>query len=116
MNRTSQRLKILSQATEDFTGLWELAPTAEPASLEEVIQVLGGLIRERLVTVYRGTDFASEETALATSAAVEAVHDKHFWDWKAPDSGAHLRIFATPKGRDWYLAHAAPSSAARLAS
>jgi hypothetical protein len=110
------RFRIMSQATEDFTGLWELAAAPQAPDLEELIAVLSGLIQERLIGVYRGTLFNSEETALAAPAARKEIRNKSFWDWAAPERGAHLRVFATPKGRDWYFAQRKPSADAGMMS
>jgi len=110
------RFQIMSQATEDLTGLWELAATQRAPAIDELIDVLSALIQERLVTVYRGTQFASEETALPMTSARREIRNKRFWDWSAPEHGPHLRVFATPRGRDWYLAQRRPSADARLVS
>jgi hypothetical protein len=110
------RFQIMSQVTEDVTGLWELAATTQAPAIDELIQVLAALIQERLVTIYRGTSFTSEETALPASAARNAILDKRFWDWSAPNKGPHLRAFATPRGRDWYFGQRKQATGARLAS
>jgi hypothetical protein len=110
------RFRIMSQATEDLTGLWELAAAPRAPDLDELIGVLSGLIQERLISVYRGTLFASEETTMAAPAARKEIRNKRFWDWSAPERGAHLRVFATPKGRDWYFAQRKPSADAGMVS
>jgi hypothetical protein len=110
------RFQIVSQATEDFTGLWELAAATRAPDPDKLIGVLSGLIQERLINVYRETVFASEETALAIPAARKEIRDKSFWDWSAPEHGTHLRVAATPKGRDRYLAHQKPSADAGTVS
>ena len=106
----------MSQATEDLTGLWELAAAPGPPAVDELIGTLSSLIQERLVTVYRGTHFTSEETALPVLAARKEIRDQRFWDWSAPERGPHLRVFATPKGRDWYFAQRKLPADARLVS
>jgi hypothetical protein len=110
------RFRIMSQATKDFTGLWELAAAPAAPKVDELIDVLSSLIDQRLLTVYRGTHFTSEETALPVSAARKELRDMRFWDWSAPERGAHLCVFATPKGRDWYFAQREPAADARLVS
>ena len=116
MTPDTTRFQIMSQATEDLTGLWELAAAPQAPGVDELIAVLSSLIQERLVTVYRGTDFTSEETTLTIPAARKEVRDKRYWDWSAPERGPHLRVFATPQGRNWYLAQQKPAAAARLVS
>jgi len=116
MTRNTIRFRIMSQATEDLTGLWELAAAPRAPAINELIDALSTLIQERLVSVYRGTQFTSEETALPVLAARKEIHDKRFWDWSAPERGPHLRVFATPKGRDWYFAQRKPPADARLVS
>jgi len=116
MTRNETRLRIMSQATEDFTGLWELAATPQSPAIEELIDVLSTLIRDGLVTVYRGTQFAATETALPAPAARKEIRDRNFWDWSAPERGPHLRVFATPRGRDWYFAQRKPPADTRLVS
>jgi hypothetical protein len=106
----------MSQATEDLTGLWELAAAPKAPDIDRLIEELTSLIQERLVTVYRGTQFASEEAALTVAAARKAIRDKQFWDWSAPERGAHLRVFATRKGRDWYISQPRPPADAGLVS
>jgi hypothetical protein len=110
------RFQIMSQATEDFTGLWELAGAERAATVDELIDVLSSLVQERLVAVYRGTHFASEEITLPTTSARIEIRNKQFWDWAAPEQGPHLRVFATPRGRDWYLRQRKPPADARLVS
>ena len=114
MTPDSTRFRIMSQATEDLTGLWELAATSQALDLDKLINVLAALIQEQLVAVYRGTDFNAEETALTMTDALKNIRDKRFWDWSAPERGPQLRVFATPTGRDWYLAQQKPRAAARL--
>ncbi len=103
MTPTDIRRRILSQTTDDTTGLWELAATPGAPGVEELIAVLSDLSREGLVTISTGTRFESEETALPVSAAQAAIGDTRFWDWSAPEHGEHVRAFATPAGRDWYF-------------
>ncbi len=103
MTSDAIRLRILSQATEDLTGLWELAAAPEAPSLDRLIAAVSSLAEERLIAVFRGTRFASEEQELETAAARRELRDKRFWDWSAPERGPHLRVFATPKGREWYF-------------
>jgi hypothetical protein len=116
MTQDAIRLRIMSQATEDFTGLWELAAAPQAPELDKLIDIVSGLIQERLVSVYRGTNFTSEETALTVPAARKEIRDKRFWDWSAPDHRVHLRVFATPKGREWYFGQRNPSADARMVS
>ena len=73
------RFQIMSQATEDFTGLWELAGAERAATVDELIDVLSSLVQERLVAVYRGTHFASEEITLPTTSARREIRNKQFW-------------------------------------
>lgn len=103
MTPTEIRRRIMSQMTEDLTGLWELPATPGSPDVDELIVVLSDLIRTNLVTVYSGTLFASEETRLPAAAAQKAIRDKRFWDWSAPERGSHLRVLATPTGRAWYF-------------
>ena len=110
------RFQIMSQATEDLTGLWELAGTQQDVVVDELIDVLSSLVQQRFVAVYRGTRFASEEIALPVTAARREIRNKQFWDWSAPEHGPHLRVFATPRGRDWYFGHRKPPADARLVS
>jgi hypothetical protein len=77
---------------------------------------LSSLIRHGYVTVYRGTSFVSEETDLALPAALREIQDKRFWDWPAPQGGTHLRVFAAPKGCEWYMSQPKLPSAAGAAS
>jgi len=116
MKPDAVRFRIMSQATEDLTGLWELAGAPQAPHIDELIDAISSLIQEQLVTIYRGTDFTSEETELTAPAARKAIRDKRFWDWSAPEHGPHLRVFATAKGQDWYFAQRKPPSDARLAS
>jgi hypothetical protein len=108
--------QIMSQATEDLTGLWELAGAQRAATVDELIDVLSSLVQERLVAVHRGTRFASEEITLPTTSARREIRNKQFWDWSAPVHGPHLRVFATPRGRDWYFGQRKPPADARLVS
>jgi hypothetical protein len=110
------RFQIMSQATEDLTGLWELAGTQRAATVDELIDVLSSLVQERLVAVYRGTRFASEEIILPTAAARREIRNKLFWDWSAPEQGPHLRVLATRRGRDWYFGQRKPPADTRLVS
>jgi hypothetical protein len=103
MTPTAIRRRIMSQVTEDLTGLWELPATEGAPGVDDLIAVLADLIRRNLVTIYTGTRFASEETPLPATAAQKAIRDKHFWDWSAPERGPHLRALATPAGRAWYF-------------
>ena len=103
MTPSEIRRRIMSQMTEDLTGLWELPATPGAPGVDELIAVLSDLIRKNLVTVYTGTHFASEETPLPTAAAQKAIRDKRFWDWSAPEHGPHLRAVATTAGRAWYF-------------
>ena len=116
MARDATRFRIMSQATEDFTGLWELAAAPTAPAVDELIGALSSLVQERLVIVYRGVHFTTEETPLPVLTARKDIRDKRFWDWSAPERGPHLRVFATPKGRDWYFAQRKPSADARLVS
>jgi hypothetical protein len=110
------RFQIMSQATEDLTGLWELAGSQRAATVDELIDVLSSLVQDRLVAVYRGTRFASEEIALPSNAARREIRNKQFWDWSAPEQGPHLRVFATPRGHDWYFGQRKPPADAWLVS
>jgi hypothetical protein len=110
------RRRIMSQMTEDITGLWELPATEGVPGVEALIAVLSELIREGLVTVYSGTEFESEETPLPVAAALGAIRDRRFWDWSAPERGRHLRALATPAGRDWYFGQRQDTAGSRLAS
>ncbi len=103
MTPTEIRRHIMSQATEDLTGLWELPATAGAPGVDELITVLSDLISRNLVTVYTGIRFASEETLLPAATAQKAIRDQKFWDWSAPERGPHLRVLATPAGRAWYF-------------
>jgi hypothetical protein len=103
MRPTEIRRRIMSQATEDLTGLWELPATHGAPGVDEVIAVLSDLIRKDFITVYTGTLFESEETPLPAAAAQKAIRDKRFWDWSAPERGVHLRALATPAGHAWYF-------------
>jgi hypothetical protein len=116
MTRNETRLRIMSQATEDVTGLWELTATPHSPAIDDVIDVLSTLIRDGLVAVYRGTQFASEETLLPAPAARKEIRNRNFWDWSAAESGPHLRVFATPRGRGWYFAQGKPPADTRLVS
>jgi hypothetical protein len=116
MTRNETRMRIMSQATEDVTGLWELAAMPRSPAIDELIGELASLIQDGLVTVYRGTQFASEETALPAPAARKEIRNRKFWDWSAPERGPHLRLFATPSGRDWYFAQRTPPVDTRLVS
>jgi hypothetical protein len=116
MTQDATRFRIMSQATEDLTGLWELAAAPRAPDIDELIEALSSLVQERLVTVYRGTHFTSEETPLSVLAARKEIRDKRFWDWSAPERGPHLRVFATPKGRDWYFAQRQTAADTRLVS
>lgn len=93
----------MSQTTEDLTGLWELAATAGAPEVDKPIAVRSDLIRRNLVTVYTGTSFAPEETALPAATAQKAIRDRKFWDWSALEHGPHLRVLATSAGRAWYF-------------
>lgn len=110
------RFRIMSQATEDFTGLWELAAARGAPAVDDLVAVLEALIREGLVAIYSGTRFASEEQILPAEQASLAIRDRRFWNWTAPDKGPHLRAFATAAGSDWYFAqhgkphHTSPSN------
>jgi hypothetical protein len=112
MTSIEVRRRIMSQMTEDLTGLWELPATKDAPAVDDLIAVLSDLIGEDLVTVYSGTGFGAEETPLPVSAALAAIRDHRFWEWSAPESETHLRAFATPAGRDWYfgLSHDVPAS------
>jgi hypothetical protein len=110
------RFQIMSQATEDLTGLWELAGTQRAAAVDELIEVVSSPVQQRFVAVYRGTHFASEEIALPVTAAPREIRNKQFWDWAAPEHGRQLRVFATPRGRDWYFGQRKPPAATRLVS
>jgi len=44
MTLDSTHFRIMSQATEDFTGLWELTGTSHAADFDELINVLSALI------------------------------------------------------------------------
>jgi hypothetical protein len=103
MTPTEIRRRIMSQTTEDLTGLWELPATQGAPGVDELIAVLSDLIRKDFITVYIGTRFESEETSLPAAAAQKAIRDKRFWDWSAPERGRHLRALATPAGRAWYF-------------
>ena len=116
MTSDAVRFQIMSQVTEDLTGLWELVGTAQSPGLDTLIPVLSALIQERLIAVYRGTQFSSEETVLTAPVAQREIRDKRFWDWSAPEHGPHLRVFATPKGRDWYFAKRKDLAHTRVAS
>jgi hypothetical protein len=106
----------MSRMTEDHTGLWEVPATSGAPGKDELVAVLSDPIGEDLVTVYRGTDFASEETPSPVSAALAAVQDRGFWQWSAPERETHLRACATLAGRDWYFGQRQDSHAARLVS
>ena len=97
------RQRILSQTTEDYTGLWELAAVPEAPELDELVAELSALVRRNLVAVYQGTTFSSEELQLPAAAAQQAIRDPAFWQWSAPERGSHLRALATPAGRAWYF-------------
>ena len=116
MTGNDTSLNIMSQATEDMTGLWELAALSQSPTVDALIAVLTTLVGEGLVAVYRGTEFASEEVALSAPDARAAIRDGRFWDWSAPDHGPHLRIFATPQGQKWYQEHFGSPADTRLAS
>jgi hypothetical protein len=116
MTPTEIRRRILSQATEDITGLWELPAAPGAPGADELLPVLSDLVREDLITIHTGTKFESEETAIPASAAQAAIRDVRFWDWSAPENGPHLRASATPAGRDWYFGQREDGPTARLAS
>lgn len=103
MTSIELRRRVMSQMTEDITGLWELSATRGAPGIDELIAVLSELIGEDLVTVYSGTEFESEEAPLPVSTAMAQIRDRSFWEWSAPERGVHLRVFATPAGRDWYF-------------
>jgi hypothetical protein len=105
MTSIEVRRRIMSQMTEDVTGLWELPATQGAPGIDELIAVLSELIGEELVTVYSGTKFDSEERPLPVSTALAAIRDSRFWEWAAPERGPHLRAVATPAGQDWYFGH-----------
>jgi hypothetical protein len=97
------RYDILDLLTEDYYGLWELAGLASAPPVDELIRVLDGLIRDGLVEIYVGSDFASEERVLSAEKAQRAIRDRAFWEWSAPERGEHVRGFATRAGDDWYF-------------
>jgi hypothetical protein len=103
MTPTEIRRRILSQATEDLTGLWELPATPGALGFDELVTERSGLIGEEMITIYAGTNFASEEIALPVSDALTAIRDPRFWNWSAPEHGPHLRALAKPAGRAWYM-------------
>ena len=98
------RFRLLSQTTEDFTGLWELAATRGAPPIEDLIPILDALVRDGLVAIYSGTRFSAEEQILPAERARAEIRDRRFWDWSAPEQGLHLRAVATAAGGDWYLA------------
>jgi len=110
------RLQIMSQATEDFTGLWELAGAQPDTEMDGLVSAVATLIRERLVTVYRGTNFTKEDARLAATIAEREIRKPGFWEWSAPERGPHLRLIATDRGRDWYFAQRQVPAVARLVS
>ena len=97
------RKQIFDLLTEDYYGLWELTGLAEAPPIDELIHVLDGMIEERMVEIYIGSKFASEERILGEDEARRAIQNRAYWDWAAPEKGEHLRAFATRSGADWYF-------------
>lgn len=71
------------------------------------------MVEEGLVEVYLGSDFSSEERMLPADEARRSIHDRAFWEWSAPERGAHIRALASRAGADWYLGrHREPDTSA----
>jgi len=104
MTDDSARVQILSQLTEDLTGLWELAATPAAPAMGVLISELDSLIDAEMVAIYSGTEFASEEIRLDKAQSHAAIRNRNFWDWDAPEKGPHIRALATQAGVDWYYA------------
>jgi hypothetical protein len=99
------RYRILSQLTEDYTGLWELAKTETAPRLDELIRVLDGMIKDGLVDLFKGASFSSEERVLPPPQARELIKNRAFWEWSAPERGEHIRALATRAGTKWYMSY-----------
>jgi hypothetical protein len=99
-------LRIMSQLTEDMTGLWELAGTGQAPPIDILMNELDRLVARRFVSVWSGTKFASEERKMPRAEARAAIRNPAFWEWSAPKRGSHIRVIATPAGMAWYFSQA----------
>jgi hypothetical protein len=111
MKVTEVEQEILSLATEDAYGLWEVLPVVrkffpgldERETREVAERTLHQLIARNLIRLYRGTRFAGEEKPLASAENETALSDARSWNENAPSTQEHVRIVATELGeREYY--------------
>ena len=103
------RTKVLEDAVEDYTGIWELVPQAErilgPSSLELIVatlrEVVLDLATDGLVSFYEGNPQPSDAAMDAASAASIISHDAA-WAWETPAEFPSVWIGALPKGERAY--------------
>lgn len=103
--------RILSLATEDFYGLWEIPSVVKqafPNLNEQDVRELGErvlreLMERHLICIYRGTRFAGEERALAREESESALADAKNWTVDSIAEEENVRIAATEMGeREYY--------------
>lgn len=106
MTQEQIRYRILDLLTEDSYGLWELTGLPEGGPpIDELIDILDGMIRDGLVEVYGCSKSSSGERMLSEAEARRAIKDRAYWDWSAPANGDHIRAMATRAGDEWYYDH-----------
>ena len=111
MNGMEIQRRILSLATEDFYGLWEIPSVVrdvfpqlnERDAMDLAKRVLRELIDRHLIRVYLGTRFVGEERALAREESESALADAKNWTVESSSEGENVRIAATEMGdREYY--------------
>src|SRR5258705_5467922 len=111
MKATEIQRRILSLATEDFYGLWEVPavvkdvfPDLDEQHARELSEkILRELIDRHLIRIYRGTRFAGEERPLADTESESALTDASNWRHDVSIAKEHVRISATEIGeREYY--------------
>jgi hypothetical protein len=111
MKASEIQRRILSLATEDFYGLWEIPslvkdvfPQLNEQDVRELAEtVLRELMDRHLIRLYRGMRFAGEERALAREESESALADANNWIIDASAEKENVRIAATEMGeREYY--------------
>jgi hypothetical protein len=107
--------EILSLATEDYQGLWEVRSHVEQSLgawdntvTAAVARAAGNLLRRGLIEIYRGSLRHERVALVPKEEAQEALSETSAWHLPENDLEAFL-LTATPKGERAYASRSARS-------